>query len=413
MGRVCLYILWACGLVFLSFERAESAELTCVNGGNPNDRRFIEAFERSTDPATLAFKQALARNAILGAQNNDLAKRSCLSPRCTATRVPSLWTGVPIPTGVNAQLNADCLDIALRRQDDTIGSVCMDGRAVSRAGTGTNAPCLDQRLAGFIQYLFNLAVDCMTEPNDPVDPLLFFQKINNETGFSFWLHYRGGSGIGQFTDVAVADLYGRGIGALEELAVSNKASCTPFTEIVRQDLNRPRVAWGPNQTLVPSRFLPSANVCAWNSMGEGIARGLIYSLLKFRSDKRILSAVSQRFIQQPHRVQNLLALVSYGPEGENLARNLAQRSATAEQIQGSSKYVRSTMASYQNYVARELGSRGLASQNPVSLCFEPPLMRPYAFKEVAEAPEEQRGRPAIRPGASPVRQPQHRGRPGR
>lgn len=354
------------------------AAMTCVNNGNASDARFITAFEADTTAPVLAFRQSEAINGQRQSVGRILAA-----------------AGSAIPPGIESLRHLDqvmrfsCFQTSLRRSNSVGGSLCNGSRSLGPLpGPGTGAPCIDQNLARYIHFAFHQALDCtqgivsrLSGGAARVNSELLFRKINNETGFSFWVHSRSGTGIGQFIDVAVVDALERGRDLLERVITSPDPSCAMFAPLLRQDLER-RLFYrlqgrsnftqnGGTEGIGGSEaFFPSQNRCLWVSPGEGVARSFIYSAIKFQSDRRILFGNFDRqgTSAQTRLARDYVALVAYGPQGIGAAGQLT-RVASAQEVINRNSYARRTEASYANYIATPLGLQ-VSDPSAPSGCFE-------------------------------------------
>ncbi|MEN0059203.1 MAG: hypothetical protein AAGB31_10250 [Bdellovibrio sp.] len=254
------------------------------------------------------------------------------------------------------KIKKDCIVAALQREIQQTGSIC-DGNKPLRQfdNGGKTAPCLHATDVDYIHYSVNLALQCLATVKAPLDARVVMKKINNESGFNFFLAYVGGVGALQLTSDAVKDMssykpqpnsstiVGSGRYIVEGVLNSQNKACQPFAEVLKNDIKKRPPYPGRN------------SYCSWVSTGEGFARNLIYAMGYYLHNRDDIIAPKLRSIS-PHlaenqEILNALTLLSYSSEGRAGAfaaiRNLrlSKNSKPAEVVQAANKkytYLRET-----------------------------------------------------------------------
>lgn len=226
------------------------------------------------------------------------------------------------------QIKKDCIEASLQREPGNQGYSCDGDTKKKFENAGASMPCLNQKTVDFLHFAVNQAISCMSTGRVPIDPRIVLKKFNNETAFNFYLAYSGGKGIGQLTSDPVNEIAGyykgkkfvegNGFHILESLMDSSNPACTPFKEILREDLKSPP----------PSPGSPK-NYCDWIRPGDGIARNLIYSMGYYVHvrDNIIKPSVERRSTKFASNSEtlNYLTLAAYGPDGPAGAKALIDR----------------------------------------------------------------------------------------
>lgn len=338
----------------LTFQATHAANV-CIN--DPDGSRGINNFaitkavQSAQDPLMKSF----------------LATSSCSAQSPKSKSMAALAKVAECAVGVE-KIKAECIKASLQREVKNTGYTCNNGKPTSFENSGSNAACIDQKTLNFIQFSINNAISCMSPPEDPIDPRFILKKINNETGFNFFLGYPGGVGIGQLTSDPVNELAGwwqkKRIGnrksknakvettfnqgnakyILENLSQNTNPSCAPFKKIVESDLASPPPSPGNKN-----------NYCRWLSVGEGLGRNLVYGLgyYVYARDRFIKDTLQEKAPEliKNKEVVNSLTLVAYGPGGQAQAKALIRKlrlnnsskpSAVVEKINAHSDYVAQT-----------------------------------------------------------------------
>lgn len=296
-----------------------------------------------------------------------LAASSCTAQSPANKSIATLAKVAECAVGVE-KIKAECIKASLQREVRNTGYTCNNGKPTAFENSGSNAACIDQKTLNFIHFAINNAISCMSPPEDPIDPRFILKKINNETGFNFFLGYPGGVGIGQLTSDPVDELAGwwqkKRIGKkknktgqvetsfiqgnakyiLENLSKNTNPSCAAFKKIIESDLTSPPPSPGNKN-----------NYCQWLSVGDGLGRSLVYGLgyyvyARERFIKETLKDKAPALIKY-NDVVNSLTLVAYGPGGQAQAKalirklrlnNASKPSAVVEKINAHSDYVAQT-----------------------------------------------------------------------
>lgn len=306
---------------------------TCVN--DPDETRGLgknqsinNALKTASDPLTQAFNLSLPP-APCAAKPKDIYFVFSYIFQASQYVPPSKSQPAfhPAPGGIKAA----CIQASLLREVGNTGYSCNKGKPVAFDNSSGTAPCLNQQVLNFVQFSVNQAIACMSPPQDPIDPRVILRKINNETGFNFYVGYEGGVGIGQLTSSPVDDIAGwwseaskkrparfnegNAHGILETLVNNPNPACAPFKKIIAKELETPPPSPGEKQ-----------NYCAWLSTGEGLGRSLVYGLgyYVYARDHYIKDTLEERApgLANNKDLVNTLTLVAYGPGGPAQAKSL-------------------------------------------------------------------------------------------
>lgn len=325
--RIWVFLLMLSCL--LSICEASFAQSTCVN--DPNDQRGLQnqlvnkSLVSSLDPLAKAFF-------------NSKSNKSCLPQN--ATQKSSIAIGKVLDCSQQlTKIKKECIQASLQREIQNKGYICTKGKVETFDNLGDKAACINNLTFNFIDYSINQALACMSPAKNPIDSRYILKKINNETGFNFFLGYAGGVGMGQLTSDPVYEI----AGWKEETVVRNKKNkpaqviskyipgnakyilddlmknpnpaCAPFKKIIEDDLNNPPPSPGYRN-----------NYCTWLSAGEGLGRNLVYSLgyYIYTRDHFIIDKLNERapLLAKNSDVVNALTLVAYGPGGPAQAKAL-------------------------------------------------------------------------------------------
>lgn len=237
-----------------------------------------------------------------------------------------------ITVNLPLKIKKSCIEASLKRDIKNTGYICKDNIPHKFENSSGNAPCITPELSDYVTFAVNEAINCVSPDTTPIDASFIMKKINNETGFNFFLGYNGGVGIGQLTSSPIKEVAGwnekiksklvynegQAKAILAEIANSSKASCQSFKNILEEDLQTPPPS--------PAR---QANYCSWVSPGKGLARNLFYSLAYYRwiRDQVITPKLETK---APHLLEdadlvNSLTLVAYGPGGLTEAKTIIDK----------------------------------------------------------------------------------------
>lgn len=302
---------------------------TCVNRpletSNIKNNLINDLFKDAKDPLIDQFRET---------QKGKITPHAAQCPVCVDafSTVKKIATDMKSVVSHTNQIKKECIEKSLQRQVGNKGYFCGKKR-ISVNNSGDNAPCYGQDIVDYIHYAVNQGISCASSVSSgtPIDPRFILKKINNETGFNFFVSYDGGKGISQLTSDPVMDLVGwydknRKTGKREwvdgpanhiltQIVDSKNPACTPFAKIIKDEIN-----------MRPPPYPTDANSCTWVGIEEGIARNIIYGLsyYVYLRDEKIPSALRK---EQPKlagnsELINTLTLVSYGPKGFKLAESI-------------------------------------------------------------------------------------------
>ncbi|MEK2645358.1 hypothetical protein [Bdellovibrio sp. BCCA] len=302
-----------------------SAQYLCVNDKSEKKGAQNQDINKSMDAA----RDPLTR-AFLRYRNSLAPARVCAASDYAPGIKNDIYNlGAILAQGTKVkQIKKDCIEASLQREPGNQGYSCDGDTKKKFENAGASMPCLNQKTVDFLHFAVNQAISCMSTGRVPIDPRIVLKKFNNETAFNFYLAYSGGKGIGQLTSDPVNEIAGyykgkkfvegNGFHILESLMDSSNPACTPFKEILREDLKSPP----------PSPGSPK-NYCDWIRPGDGIARNLIYSMGYYVHvrDNIIKPSVERRSTKFASNSEtlNYLTLAAYGPDGPAGAKALIDR----------------------------------------------------------------------------------------
>lgn len=309
---------------------AESASL-CINDreGHKKVSESNQAINNSLEASVSPLTQASSR------KDGNLSSGICATCSKTTTTEKSArtllaWTKDVTKKQAGAKkISRACIEASLQRDSGGDGFACATETPQKFIQKGSTAACLNNRVVDHIEFAVNDAIACFASEYKALDPRFVLKKINNETGFNFFLAYPGGKGIGQLTSDPVDEIAGwkdrkgkfikgNAFYILEDLISNNNPSCRPFREAIKNDLKNPP----------PSPSLEK-NYCAWVSPGDGLARNLVYSFGYYIHvrDKIIKPALFRKSpaLAANSEIVNYFTLVAYGPGGNKEAKSLIDR----------------------------------------------------------------------------------------
>jgi hypothetical protein len=274
---------------------------------------FYYAWKSTREPQSL---RTIANRPPLPAGKTavfDYAVARCGLQPSSSTAIRNLRTSAQeISAAVGfPRIKKTCVVAALQRSNQTQGYFCPTptSKPVKVGSPGARGPCISPEIADYVTWAVNEAIECLSTPEAPIDPLTVLKKLNNETGFSFFQASSGGVGIGQLTSNAIAEV-NQNTDLLERVKSSNKPACAPF----KSALQKPQpdnIRW-----------------CPLLHYSEGLAANLIYSLGYFVHTRDDLMsgfrAQLQRCGIERADILNLGALAAYGAEGLGVRGTLTE-----------------------------------------------------------------------------------------
>lgn len=215
-------------------------------------------------------------------------------------------------------IRKSCIRASMMREHGNTEFMCNSSTGSQKdLGTpGNSGSCLTEQIVDYTWWAFHKAIYCLSDPAKPIDPMMIFLKMNNESTFHMQVASRGGKGIGQLTTSAIAQV--KQSGRLQKVLNSTNPNCTPFKQALKEA--QPADAKG--------------NACLLIEPNDGLARNLIYSIsyyLETRdnllnnfggSKKNSINYALKSAGIEDARFYNLAALASYGPEGSSVQSEL-------------------------------------------------------------------------------------------
>lgn len=337
------------------------ANQTCVNdktgSKGVSDTRLNDLFEKADDALTKEFK--------LFQKTTNANSRYCADNSTRVLTVPDNVTHIgnlaPELTTKTEKIKKQCVEAALQAEVNNVGYICDGKNKIKFKNTGKSAPCLNQKIVDFLHYSLNRAINCISTDRDPIDPRFILKKMNNESGFNFFVADSEGVGMGQLTSDPVkqiAGTYEKGkpekggsYYILEDVINSTNPSCKPFADILRKDLMDP-----------PLNKKNQLQQCTWLTPGSGVARNMMYSLMYYAylRDKVIKPALEKRggvTLASNKDLVNYLTLTAYGKGATSRAKaiikvlrfsNKSDPSQTVNDVKEESEYVKETESRMQD-----------------------------------------------------------------
>lgn len=209
-------------------------------------------------------------------------------------------------------ISAECITASLKRSNTTMGYSCKSEKSVPNeiGAPGNKGPCVTQDMVHYLTWATNQALTCLNDPKKPLDPLLFFKKANQETGFHFFQAHDDGVGLGQLTTPALEQVSDNSR-YVEKVLQSSKPECEPFKKALAKKVRN------------------TDNWCALIEPSEGLARNLIYSIayfLNLRDDgqlKEMTKGLEQLDIGSAS-YHNYGTLAAYGPKGKKTQSSILE-----------------------------------------------------------------------------------------
>lgn len=248
-----------------------AADPVCLRGSPKNDV-FTKQLAAAKDPLTVKF-----RKKSLGAKQETEAGW-CLACKLGEAKDPLAEAAAQskdLMAASRPHIKNECIQASLKR----------DGGAPARLCAGSNKeskedPCVSQEVADYISFAVNEAMACVASTSD-LEPRWMLKKLNHDSSFQFWTANEDRLGLGRLSAGRRRDIAGwigtrasgskvtvpRRSAALERLAKSKDPACEPFQKILAKDK--------------PSSANGKGDECAFQSLGTGLARNLIYTLNAF------------------------------------------------------------------------------------------------------------------------------------
>lgn len=210
---------------------------------------------------------------------------------------------------------SECLKESNKFKSNTTQVSCPDGTK-----SKTSNFCINESVLKYQNAVISSFVSCTAQEGfEGVDMASLFQMYSLESGFKPQFAYNGGVGIGQLTRIFIEDIHQkhRGHKFMKKIAESTNHQCDVAKLIAKKDLNnKPNIS----------------NSCSFISIGEGLERNILYSLIGFANswEKDIepkLRPYIKKHSDSPKisEIKNLALLNAYGPGGRAAARAAIKR----------------------------------------------------------------------------------------
>lgn len=349
---------------------------TCYRG-NQDDRRIINSIQQQKDPLTLSFRYSLeAKKSFKVYSDPDSVCNN--EPGYKVYRKVSSIVNLVYSDGL--AIKKQCVIAGLRREVDKQAYVC--GKLRQPQSVQDDIPCVDDYVADYIRFGLNEGIRCVSDTIGRLDTEFIIKKINNESGFIYFMGDGNGVGLGQLTSYPIKDLLGyvdknknyqngNARSIIQSIVDSKSPHCSVFKPLIKGDLER-KVNPDPSD---------KKNICKWVDSGEGLSRNLIYSLayyayLKYKVIPSLFDSGHKAL--ENRKIMNYLTLIAYGPEGLKYAKVLAQKmnrkginTREMERILlKGSRYLADTESKYKELLTNVRKQGNMTVYNPEFSCVE-------------------------------------------
>jgi hypothetical protein len=269
------------------------------------------------------------------------------------------------------KLKKYCVEMSIKyKKAYTDELMCNDSN--NSAGNTKNI-CVTPKMADYTQWSLNKALECLSTPNDPIDPQVLFKKLNNESTFRFFHSYVGGQGLMQTITCAQDEVLGlspspycgaQGGGpqyrsqARKELAKrmsNNPKKCNDYNSVFNfqkesqydrlaeqvKDINRSNPTGNDYRRMGELEDLKAAypkynqrlfnagqeSDCDFVSVQDGVQRSILSGMGLFLNYRNLAENDLQELVgtdikkhPQYKKIRDLTALVYYGPTGPGGAK---------------------------------------------------------------------------------------------
>lgn len=181
-----------------------------------------------------------------------------------AAAIGAIPTTTPlVPKAPTLALKTECMQISDQfKSTESFEYSCPDGKKQRNRGM-----CITVDLLKYQNAAISNMISCMASLGfSAVDSNSIFQKYSIESTFKPQYSSTGGVGIGQLTNIFVDDIHqvGRGFEYLKQVADSTNPECEAAKIIAAKDISKK----------------PNLNFrCQFMSMGEGMERNILYSMI--------------------------------------------------------------------------------------------------------------------------------------
>lgn len=279
---------------------------TCVSGSS-NNNNIVQQLETASRGNLLT--QTI--NRLYKLDNSTTEAKHCAE--CEAYVSPRAISPIQLQSNPKAPqllFKPECLNVSNQFNSDTAEVSCPDGKK-----TKSRDLCITEKYLKYQNAVISNFVSCTMKENfSGPDPAALYQMYSLETGFKPQYSYNGGVGLGQLTRVFVDDIHQkhRGQKFLKKIATSTNPECEAAKIIAEKDLkSKPSIS----------------NSCSFISIGEGMERNVLYSLVGFansweRDIEPKLRGYLAKYPNHPliNEVKNKCLLNAYGPGGRAAAR---------------------------------------------------------------------------------------------
>ena len=190
-------------LIVFAFHSSISWAVDCANDDSgakgASDMTIMKAINAANDPLSQAFQKLFPT-------------QGTICPTCGASAAMAAPKGAgdvqKIGNALYAQpkIKKECIVAALNRKipANTDAYAC----AGKTPKTIDKNQCITDRGARYIEFALSQAMSCLSTPESPIDPRTVLKKLNNESGFNFFIASEGGVGIGQLISAPPKELAG-------------------------------------------------------------------------------------------------------------------------------------------------------------------------------------------------------------
>jgi hypothetical protein len=276
--------------------------------------------------------------------NGSGEKRSCsLIQAAYSDPAQACAQGLQVVNQINPQkqINRDCIRSAIKRIPNLkVDHFSCRSDTDARPLSLMNPPCLTENYLNYVHFTVNQAMKCLGQVDDPVDPQIIFQLMNDESSFSATNHTLYGVGLAHLTTDGGTTMspgnpgYDFMLGLMRKNSGAIVPECKAFENVVRLPLQLDLDG--------------NARTCQYVGIGNGMARSAIEGIglyLYYRSGmqdsaEEILrnQGIDKRKDLDFKKIRDRVAQVAFsqvGPAGgQEYARKIASYLKTYNKKEG-------------------------------------------------------------------------------
>lgn len=402
--KLIIQTLLLLGLLWRS-EAALAQSLACIAGSSSN-LSLVKAFKETdnTDnyPISLfrAWKKRIKADALkkggLATSYGMICDNIIPSPlkRILDAIQPQPLTPVnPYPKEPAVdQIDSECVASVIQQTNftpvDGVDHYLCKNQWSSQPSPQKETPCVTEEMPEYVTWLTNEALKCLSDEELPLDAATIFKMMNNESRFSFLVHYSGGTGITQLVRGGAYGEMERDLGGerfLKDRLKSGRKSCEPFAPLMDKT----------KKTFPCSVLQPGAGVARAILYGVGYFAYLKYppqgtrvpnKVLRMRAVSRIgqFAVYRDPDMESRNELINDVVLVAYSNAGPAVAYSKLTESLQNLGCARSNPKctARALRTDYRIRIARYYRTVPMGASKPVAKGEVNPAPRPNYLKEI-------------------------------